>query len=130
MAGSGDINGIVFCHAYILYQIRRYKFVNRLFIRWTWWRRRCCLQIFNGDDSDKAGERIPCDDDVNKYYRSDLHRIHSRACSKAHGLRPKAGIISEGRHLRWLHYFFHFQQRKSAITEIRTLPLFFHLHHR
>ena len=26
--------------------------------------------------------------------------------------------------------FFHFQQRKSAITEIRTLPLFFHLHHR
>jgi len=32
--------------------------------------------------------------------------------------------------LRWLHYFFHFQQRKSAITEIRTLPLFFHLHHR
>ena len=34
------------------------------------------------------------------------------------------------RTLRWLHYFFHFQQRKSAITEIRTLPLFFHLHHR
>ena len=25
---------------------------------------------------------------------------------------------------------FSFQQRKSAITEIRTLPLFFHLHHR
>lgn len=39
-------------------------------------------------------------------------------------------IDAHYRTLRWLHYFFHFQQRKSAITEIRTLPLFFHLHHR